>query len=77
MSFYFINVETKGKYKNVEKKSHIWKNIQVKLMSLYYMNVKIIGKCRYVKINNLIKKKYTSLVNEFLIHTAEVCKIGK
>ena len=62
MSLYFKNVKTIGKYKNVKKKIHIWKNVQVQLMSFCYINVEAIGKCRNVEKNP---------DKEFLLHTVE------
>ena len=39
MSFYFINIETEGKYKNVNYFFIFEKSVQVQLMSFYYINV--------------------------------------
>ena len=42
------------------------KNVQVQLMSFYYMNVETINKKKYIFFK--LKKKCTSPANEFIVH---------
>ena len=74
MSFYFINIETIGKYKSV-KKMYIWKNLQVQLMSFYYRNLETIGKCKNVKKFNSEKNVQVQQKSLFLLAT--VGAVGK
>ena len=45
------------------------KNLQVQLMSFYYINIGTTGKCKIFFFSNL--KKYINPANEFLLHPAE------
>ena len=64
MSFYFINVGTEGKYKNVGKKIHTSNKLQFQLMSFYYINIEI-KKKRMCKKNSIWQ-------NGFLLYPTEV-----
>ena len=49
-------VEAIGKLKNkVKNKIKFEKNVQVQLMSFYYINVETIGKCKNVKENKFVQ----------------------
>ena len=72
MSFYFINLETIGKNKNV-KKNHNWKNLEVQLINFYSINVKTIGKCGNVK-KCQFGKIYLNPPNELLSY---ICRSNR
>ena len=46
-------------------------NLQIILMSFYYINVETIRKAKIVHETLNMEKKYTSPADEFLMHTVE------